>query len=107
MVMNECYGHMIRDTLRRVKRPVQTMRGEKSMRVQDMVATSTGNMSSSTDPLLYTVDEASAKLRLHRSRLYPLMASGSLAYVKIGKSRRIPHEALTAFITRLLREQSR
>ena len=36
------------------------------------------------------VDEASALLRLSRSKLYQMMAGGELPFVKLGKSRRIP-----------------
>ncbi len=43
---------------------------------------------------LLTVSEATAFLRLSRSTLYTLMDAGELAYVRIGRSRRIPRRAL-------------
>ncbi len=43
---------------------------------------------------LLTVSEAIAFLRLCRSTLYTLMDAGELAYVRIGRARRIPKRAL-------------
>ena len=43
---------------------------------------------------LATVDEASKYLRIGRSWLYQAMDSGRLAYVKLGKARRIPWRAI-------------
>ena len=43
---------------------------------------------------LLTVSEAIAFLRLSRSTLYTLMDAGELAYVRIGRARRIPRQAL-------------
>ena len=45
---------------------------------------------------LVTVSEAASFLRLSRSSLYVLMERGELAFVKIGRSRRIPRRALIA-----------
>jgi len=59
----------------------------------------------SQPPLLLTVDEAAFKLGLHRSRLYPLMNSGEIRSIKIGKSRRILLTELESYIARLLDEQ--
>lgn len=41
-----------------------------------------------------TLSEAIAFLRLSRSTLYALMDGGDLAYVRIGRTRRIPKRAL-------------
>jgi excisionase family DNA binding protein len=41
-----------------------------------------------------TVEEGQSYLRLSRSMIYALMDKGLLAYVKIGRSRRIPRRAL-------------
>jgi excisionase family DNA binding protein len=46
---------------------------------------------------LMTVNEAAEFLGLSRSRVYGLMESGELRFAKIGKSRRIPRRAVTAF----------
>ncbi|MFD8533778.1 helix-turn-helix domain-containing protein [Streptosporangium canum] len=51
--------------------------------------------------LLLTVDEAAEALAISRAKLYQLMASGSVAYVRIDRSRRIPVSALEAFVTAL------
>ncbi|MEX0718025.1 MAG: helix-turn-helix domain-containing protein [Planctomycetaceae bacterium] len=49
-------------------------------------------------PRLLTVREAAHRLALGRSTLYNLMDRGSLPYVKIGRARRIPPEALECLI---------
>lgn len=51
-----------------------------------------------TTRLLYTVDEAAKWLKVSRSTLYRDMDVERLDYVKIGRSRRIPHEALLAYL---------
>ncbi len=43
---------------------------------------------------LLTVREAAAFLRISRSSLYATMDRGELAFVKLGRSRRIPRRAL-------------
>lgn len=43
---------------------------------------------------LLTTEEAAAFLGVRRSFLYKLMQTGELAFVKIGKARRIPKRAL-------------
>jgi excisionase family DNA binding protein len=48
--------------------------------------------------LLVTAAEAATALGISRTRVYELMASGALQSVKIGRSRRIPVSALTAFV---------
>jgi excisionase family DNA binding protein len=43
---------------------------------------------------LVTVPEAARFLSISRTAVYALMGSGSLPYVKIGRCRRIPKDAL-------------
>ena len=51
--------------------------------------------------LLLRIPEAGETLGLGRSKLYELIAAGDLEVVKIGKSVRIPDEALRAYVERL------
>jgi excisionase family DNA binding protein len=51
--------------------------------------------------LLHTATEAADALGISRSRVYELMAAGELEYVKLGRSRRIPADALESFVARL------
>lgn len=48
--------------------------------------------------LLYTPSEAAEALGVGRSTLYALMGKGRLPFVLIGRSRRVPVEALHTFI---------
>ena len=54
--------------------------------------------------LLLTVPEAAEALAISRSKLYELLASGAVASIRIGGSRRIPLTALEEYISRLLTE---
>jgi excisionase family DNA binding protein len=54
--------------------------------------------------LLYTFEDCEALLSLSRSQLYRLADGGTLETVKVGKSRRITHTQLDAFVKLL--EQS-
>jgi excisionase family DNA binding protein len=56
-------------------------------------------MSDMTDQLAYTADEAAKALSVSRASIYNLMASGALRSVKLGKSRRIPVEAVRELLT--------
>jgi excisionase family DNA binding protein len=59
-------------------------------------------MDNSTDhPRLYRVDGALIELGIGRATLYRLIKSGEIRTVKIGKSRRIPAEALDEFVANL------
>lgn len=51
---------------------------------------------------LLRVDEAAEALAISRAKLYQLMASGAISYVRIGRSRRIPVVAIEAFIAALV-----
>lgn len=58
-----------------------------------------------SDALLLTPEEAARRLSIGRSGLYELVLSKKIASIKIGRSRRIPLEALTDYIARKLREE--
>ena len=53
---------------------------------------------------LMTVQEAAGFLRLSRSTIYLLMDRGELAFVKLGRSRRIPRLAVIELAARELRD---
>ena len=50
------------------------------------------------DQLLYRADEVAKVLGLGRSKTYELMADGTLPVVRIGKSVRVPADALRRWI---------
>jgi len=52
-------------------------------------------------PLLLKPEEAATRLRIGRSMLFELLASGEIKSVKIGRARRIPATALTEYVNRL------
>jgi excisionase family DNA binding protein len=53
------------------------------------------------DKLLLTADEAAQVLGIGRSKVYELLASRQLGSVKIGSCRRIPADALQAYVLTL------
>ena len=57
------------------------------------------------NPLLLTTKEAAKRLSLARSTLYQLLTAGEIESVKIGGCRRIPLDALAAYVQRLRQEQ--
>lgn len=54
--------------------------------------------SSKPPQLLYTVEAAAAQLCIGRTVMYSLIKSGAIESVCIGRSRRVPAEALADFI---------
>jgi excisionase family DNA binding protein len=59
------------------------------------------------EPLLYTIPEAATALRISRTKLYELLDSGDVESVYIGRSRKIPAEALRIYIDSLRAQNSR
>lgn len=57
------------------------------------------------EPLAVNPAEAARLLGLSRSHVYELMASGTIPYLKAGRSRRVPVEALKQFIAEGLSAQ--
>jgi excisionase family DNA binding protein len=58
-------------------------------------------MTTTDEKLLHPPEEAAKLLTVSRSQMFELIASGQIESVKIGRLRRIPHDALTAYIDRL------
>ena len=58
------------------------------------------------EPKLLKVDEAALMLRIGRSTLYEFIYSGEIESVKVGRSRRIPVEAVEDF-TRKMRASAK
>ncbi len=56
------------------------------------------------EQLLYDVDDAMRATRIGRTKLYELMADGTITSVKVGRRRMIPAQALRDFIDRLVAE---
>ena len=56
-------------------------------------------------PLLLTPAQAAERLSIARSSLYELLLTGQIVSIKLGRSRRVPLDALTDFIDRKVREQ--
>lgn len=54
----------------------------------------------------YTVEEAAQSLGCSRAHLYRAIAAGSLVSIKIGRLRRIPVQALEAFLATPLEESA-
>lgn len=52
-------------------------------------------------PLLHSPADAAKLLGISRAKLYELLDDGSVPSVKIGRSRRISHRALIAFVVGL------
>lgn len=56
-------------------------------------------------PLLLSVEEGAAQLRIGRSRMFELIRLGKVLSVKVGGSRRIPYDSLKAYVDQLITEQ--
>jgi excisionase family DNA binding protein len=54
---------------------------------------------------LLTVEEAAIWLSIGRTTLYAILKDGQINSVRIGRLRRIPTEALTAYTSRLIAKQ--
>jgi excisionase family DNA binding protein len=56
--------------------------------------------------LLLTPEEAARRLAVGRTTVYELLSSGALRSVQIGRCRRVPVSALSAFVERLVDQAS-
>ncbi len=57
------------------------------------------------NPLALTAEEAAHQLGISRSKFFGLMASGDIASIKVGRSRRVPFASLEAFVAERLAER--
>ncbi len=55
--------------------------------------------------LLLTIVEAANLLGVGRTTLYELLARGELQAVRIGRSRRVPRQAVDDYVNRLVRNE--
>lgn len=55
---------------------------------------------------LLTIDQARQRLAIGKSKLWQLIQNGEIRSCKIGRSRRIPVEAIDEFISRELADQA-
>ncbi len=53
------------------------------------------------NPLLYKPEQAAEIIGIGRSKLFELIAAGHIETVQIGRSRRVPREALETYVQRL------
>jgi excisionase family DNA binding protein len=56
--------------------------------------------------LLLSAEEAGQLIGVGRTKVYELLRVGAIEFVRIGRSRRIPHDALKAYVERLRYEAS-
>ncbi|SDP78407.1 DNA binding domain-containing protein, excisionase family [Actinopolyspora xinjiangensis] len=54
---------------------------------------------------LLTVEQAAHRLAIGRTHMFQLLRTGEVTSVRIGRARRIPTEALDAYVDRLTAEQ--
>lgn len=59
-----------------------------------------------SEPTLLSVEAAATHLSIGRTTMYALLKTGAIGSVKVGRLRRIPTEALTAYTARLIAEQN-
>ena len=64
------------------------------------------NADLAASPLLLSIEESAAQLRIGRSRMFDLIRRGEVLSVKVGGSRRIPYESLRAYVGKLVAEQA-
>jgi excisionase family DNA binding protein len=67
----------------------------------DLSQLTEGGSMAADDQLLYKPETAGAKLELGRTSIFHLVKTGELRSVKIGRSRRIPADALEEYVERL------
>ena len=79
----------------------QSITAEQSARTNERVGAVSPINSA---PVLLTVEEAAERLRIGRTSMYRLVASGAVETVTVGRLRRVPVECLTEYVNRLRSE---
>lgn len=74
------------------------LRTHPSVRITPAVPARSGDPASGETRVLLTVEEAARRLRIGRTTCYRLVATGQLATITIGHLRRVPVDALAAFV---------
>lgn len=59
-----------------------------------------------TPRVLLTVEDAARRLSLGRTTMYALIKDGQIRTVRIGQLRRVPADALTAYVAQLADQQA-
>ncbi|WP_433361951.1 helix-turn-helix domain-containing protein [Actinoplanes sp. CA-142083] len=57
-------------------------------------------------PLLLTPEQAAAQLGIGRTKMFALIGGGEVESVTIGRHRRVPTDALAAYVERLRAQQA-
>ena len=65
------------------------------------------DLSASQPPVLVTIRQAAQMLSLSRSTVYDLIRDGTIEVVHVGRSARVPVEAVFGFVTTLRAEPDR
>ena len=65
----------------------------------------TARDSSSPSRVLLTVEDAAERLSIGRTTMYGLIKAGQITSVRVGRLRRVPADALTAYTARLIAAQ--
>jgi excisionase family DNA binding protein len=63
-----------------------------------------GDQGDANDKLLLTIEEAARRLGIGRSHTYSYVLRGELESVKLGRSRRVPAQAINEFVKKLRAE---
>ena len=67
--------------------------------------TDIANRPSGPGQLLYSVEEAAGLIGIGRTFMFHLLATGEIDSLKIGRRRKIPHDAIDGYIERLRAQQ--
>lgn len=63
-------------------------------------------MNENTEYIVLTVEQAAKRLNIGRTLMYELVSTGVVESVHIGRLRRIPLQALTNYVTKLMTSTS-